>query len=67
MARENAVLLRFRTFDSDTSNKVLAVQAYDLDEHEILANLPPVEMAKWLENRGYRWRPGSNGVWERAA
>lgn len=36
------------------------------DGGAIIAGGPLKAVAAWLKTRGYRWVPGSNGVWSRA-
>ena len=64
----DAVILRFKTFRCDLTNAVLCeVKAVDTVSGLPLASLPVKQMAEWLQQNGYSWRFGSQGLWERAA
>lgn len=68
---DNAVILKFRTVEIEEASdscisreRRLVCQAYDLAAGDLLASLAPSDMAKWLEDQGLSWRPGSSGVYE---
>ena len=62
------LLLKFETYEEPlTLVPRVEVKAVDTETGVPVASLPRHEMQKWLAEQGYRWRPGSSGLWERAA
>ena len=43
----------------------LSVDVFDFDTKELITHDTLNNIAVWLRALGYRWRWGSNGVWER--
>jgi hypothetical protein len=63
-----AIVLRFKTYEEPlTLAQRIEVKAIDVDTHMPVVSLPPTDMKTWLDRQGFRWLPGSSGVWERAA
>lgn len=68
----DAILLKFEQALDETGTPVPVVSALRLpsrksDAPEVVAGGSLTDMAAWLKEHGYRWRPGSSGIWERAA
>ena len=61
------LVLKFQTYEDEAAAKRLEVKAIDTKTALPIASLPPREMRQWLEDHGYRWVPGSSGLYERAA
>jgi hypothetical protein len=63
-----AIMLQFKVYeDPQTLAQRDEVKAVDLKTHVPLTSLPPIDMAMWLDRQGFRWLPGSCGIWERTA
>lgn len=63
-----AVVIRFVPFDdAETLEREVEAKALDAATSSPVASCSLHTMAIWLEENGYRWRVGSNGIWERAA
>jgi len=63
-----AVVLQFKTYeDQVTFARCVEVKAIDVRTETPVASLPRSEMKAWLDSQGFRWLPGSSGIWERAA
>lgn len=68
-----AVLLRFRLVGTGAglparqADAGYAVQAVEPESQAVLASLPPRDMARWLQENGYVWQPGTSGLWRKAA
>ena len=63
-----AVVLQFKTYEEPlTLARRVEVKAIDVKTTTPIASLPRSEMKAWLESQGFRWLPGSSGIWERAA
>lgn len=76
MTRPRELHLKFAGPNHDALNRLprSLVIAFDLEVKAIdpatglpIASLPIKRMAAWLEQEGYRWRPGSSGIWEKAS
>jgi hypothetical protein len=66
--RTPCIVLQFRSYeDPDTLRRRVEAVAIDPDTEHPVVSLPLAEMAKWLEQEGYRWRHLSNGVWDKAS
>lgn len=63
-----AIVLQFKTYEEPlTLARRVEVKAIDVATQVPLTSLSPNDMRTWLDNQGFRWLPGSSGVWERAA
>jgi len=63
-----AIVLQFKVYEDPlTMARRVEVKAVDVKTHVPLTSLPPTDMATWLDRQGFRWLPGSCGIWERAA
>ena len=64
----DVVMLRFRTVTGANGQKQLMADAIDIkNKSESVASLSLQAMAKWLKVHGFKWRHGSNGIWQRDA
>jgi hypothetical protein len=63
-----AIVLQFKVYEDPlTLARRVEVKAIDVKTHVPLTSLPPFDMATWLNRQGFRWLPGSSGIWERTA
>lgn len=63
----NVILLQFHTIKAEDGTAALMAEAIDEKTREPIACLGLPAMSHWLKAKGFGWRPGSNGIWERAA
>lgn len=61
------IKLRYHTIENTPGEHVTVAEAIDTASGDSVASLTLRMMSMWLVRNGYSWRPGSSGLWERAA
>jgi hypothetical protein len=59
--------VRLRTRDWVAAGAPAQVDVRDLRTQEIITSMRPREAALWLQQFGFRWVEGSDGIWSREA
>lgn len=63
--KPNAIVIKFHTVERDGA-RVTITEAVDVKTGDVVAAYSLGMMRAWLKRNGYRWRYGSNGIWQRA-
>lgn len=61
--RNKSIQLRFRPFDHDAARQKQATLVEVDEDGSILKCGTRAEVADWLKLMGYRYIPGTNGLW----